>query len=334
MSGIADFVAAAERAAELPGSSTADLRVGPATVRVELAGPLLTDLLRRGLLEADATVERPGAHLYAFETAASGVPAPPPPWPVEAFDGRRHEIDGFIDPPEIATFDIDHSTLNYWDERAAAGVQWFRDAASMMPGEGGAPLRNLLRWALSAQDVHLLHVASATGVLFGGPGGAGKSTSSLACALAGEPFTSDDFTAVTLGEEPTAHAVFACIKATDETLALLDGLSEIGEHAGRDWRGKLRIDVRGTITRSQRIHAVVLPEQAERTGEPRPVDAVDALRRLTGGSLPVMVGGMAETMAGMRELLERVPSYVLPVGPDTENIAPAVAALAPAGSAS
>lgn len=333
MSSIGDFTAAARRSGESTSTEVVEVEVAGLGVQVTLAGEPMIDTLRRGLLAAETPLSEIHAELYAFESAHSGVQPPPPPWPATAFDGRRQEIAGFTEPPLIANYSIDHASLSFWDEDARAGVQWFRDSALMAPGEGGAPMRNLLRWALAARGAHLLHCASAGGILFGGPGGAGKSTSSLSMALAGLDFTSDDFSVVTLDDDgPAAHAVYACIKATDSTLELLPELAGFGEDAGRDWRGKLRRDVRERITRSQPIHAVVLPEVAERVGVPRAVSSGEALRRLTGGSLPVMVGGMARTIAGMRALLDQVPAYSLPVGPDTENIALAVAPLVAAGS--
>lgn len=319
MSTISDFVRAAKTAGERSESVVIEVEAGPG-VRVEFCGTPVISALSGALLPAEATVRRPAATLYCFESAASGVAPPAPPWPEAAFSSQRQEVAGFTEPPEIATYDLEHATLSYWDETAATGVQWFRDAAQMMPAEPGAPLRNLLRWALAPHGAHMLHLGAAGGVLFGGPGGAGKSTSSLACALAGAPFTSDDFTVVTLGEKPMAHAVYSCVKATDSTLELLPELKGFGSPSGRDWRDKLRLDVSDRIERAQPVSAVVLPERAERTGTPQPIAPSAALARLTGGSLPVMLGGMRRTLAAMRELLERLPVYSLEVGPDVERI--------------
>lgn len=333
MTSVADFVAAAESAREREPAACVDVAAGELRVRVELIGEEVIAMLKRGLLACDDTSANPAARIYAFESATSGVMPPKPPWPAQSFKGPRQEIPGFTDPPQLAVYDIEHATLAYYDERANAGVQWFRDGGQMAPGEGGAPLRNLLRWSMGAHGAHMLHLATAGGVLIGGPGGAGKSTTSLNCALAGLDFTSDDFSVVTLGERPVSHGVYSCIKVTDAALALLPEIANFGEAAGLDWRGKHRIDLRSRITRSQEVHAIVLPELAERTGAPVPLAPAEALRRLTGGSMTVMTGAMQRSLAALRELLERLPAYTLEVGPDLERIPDAIAELGAARSA-
>lgn len=333
MTSVPDFVAAAEAARERAPGACVDVAAGDLRVRVELIGEDVIAMLKRGLLACDDVSPDPAARIYAFESAASGVMPPKPPWPAQSFEGPRQEIPGFTDPPQLAVYDIEHATLAYYDERANAGVQWFRDGSQMAPGEGGAPLRNLLRWSMGAHGAHMLHLATAGGVLIGGPGGAGKSTTSLNCALAGLGFTSDDFSVVTLGDRPVSHAVYSCIKVTDAALELLPALANFGEAAGLDWRGKHRIDLRSRITRSQEVRAIVLPVRAERTGAPVPLAPAEALRRLTGGSMTVMTGAMQRSLAALRELLERLPAYTLEVGPDLERIPQAIAELGAVGSA-
>ncbi len=333
MSTIDDFVAAARSAREVVPNEGVDLDAAGLRIRINLCGTKIVPVLGRGLLSSPP-VGSPDSELFAFDSTESGVPLPPPPWPAAAFHGRRQEIPGYVDPPRLAIYDLEHATLSYYDEDAASGVQWFRDAEKMMPGEGGSPLRNLLRWAYGQHDAHMLHLASACGVLIGGPGGAGKSTSSLACAIAGEAFTSDDFTLVTLGDTgPIAHAVYSCVKVTDSTLELLPGLAELGEPAGLDWRAKHRFDLSDVIVRSQAVRAIVLPELGERTGSPRPVAPAEALRRLTGGSLSVMTGALGRSLAAISALLDELPAYALTVGPDIDRIPGVLRELGAVGAA-
>lgn len=333
VSAIAQFADAALLATDRVGGRTVDLRAGGLTVRIQLAGERICATLAPGVLTSPSGEQHADSRLFVFDSASSGVGPPQPPWPQSAFDGRREEIHGFTEPPRIAIYNLEYATLSYYDELEATGVQWFRDAAQMMPGEGGSPLRNLLRWAFGQHGAHMLHMASASGVLLGGHGGAGKSTSSLACALAGGVFTSDDFTLVTLDDRPRAHAVYSHVKATDETLTLLPGIEELGVANGRDWNDKLRIDVSSAITRSQDVNAIVLPERATRTGRPREIAPAEALRRLTGGSLLVMTGALGRSMAAIGRLLELLPAYVLPVGPDTDRVVDEIAALGAIGAA-
>jgi hypothetical protein len=321
---IADFVEASREAAT--SSPSASLSISPAglTIRINLAGSTLIDQLQPGLLTGEG---EPVAELHAFDSAGTGVAPPSPPWPTEAFKGERSEIAGFNDPPQLATYDQEYATLSFYDEDAAAGVQWFRDAGSIPPWEGGAPLRNLIRWALAPHGAHMIHAASVGGALITGPGGAGKSTTSLACALAGLPFTSDDFSVITTNSVPTAHACFAYAKATPETYELLPALEQFATAAQKDWRGKSRLKIASRITRSQEISAIVLLARAEKTGKPRKLDPPEALRRISAGNLTLMPGATSRTLAALAELVAQLPAYELAVGPDVAAIPEAIAAL-------
>lgn len=334
LSAVDEFVDAARSAAEAVPSRSIEIAPGGVGVRITLVGQRVIDELAGGLL-VDSAVERllePELEYFVFDSTESGVRPPRPPWPPSAFGEQRPEIAGFAEPPRIALFDVEYSTLFFYDEDAGAGVQWIRDSRRIGPGEGGAPLRNLLRWGLAAHDLHFSHLATVGGVLLGGAGGAGKSTTSLVCALAGMPFTADDFSAFRLGAEPTSHAVFAYAKANEDTLALIPGLREFGRSAGIDWHVKHRLNLSERIVPSQKVRAIVLPKVAAKTGSPVPVRPAEALRRLTSGSLIVMQGGVQRSLTALRELVEVLPAYELEVGPDIEAIPHAVAAAAEKGS--
>lgn len=327
MTAVAEFVAAARRARETAPSRTIDVAPAGVGLRVNFAGATVSEELPPGLLPADGAAQA-RAELWAFDSDETGVAPPTPPWPTSAFQSGRPEIVGFSEPPRLAAYHHEHATLSFYDEDAAAGVQWFRSAKTMSPWEGGAPVRDLLRWSLAPHGAHLTHAATAGGVLLCGASGAGKSTTSLACLLAGLPFTADDYSVLTVeGDRVFSHAVYSHAKATPETMQLLPGLEEFAAGARRDWRGKLRLPVAGRIARSQEVRAVVLPVLAEATGEPSPVDADEALRRVTAGNIAVMLGATQRSFAAIAAVLERLPAYELPCGPDPLEAAACIAEL-------
>jgi hypothetical protein len=176
--------------------------------------------------------------------------------------------------------------------------------------------------------VHVLHAAAAGGVLLCGMSGAGKSTTSLVCLLAGLAFTADDHCAVRITDDGvTADAIFAFARATPPTMQLLPGLADFAADEQLDWNNKRRLYVTERIERSQPINAIVLPVRAEKTGTPRELDAHEALRRLTVGNLLLMPGATGRTLAALKDLLELLPAYELPVGSDTEVVADEIARL-------
>jgi hypothetical protein len=333
----ADYVArladVARAAAAGAPQRTVTLRPAGVPVRVHLAGAELIDALAPGMLEASIEAgERAAIELWAFDAAGTGRSAPPPPWATSDYL-QREEIAGWTRPPRLASYSAEYATLSVADTDAGLGVQWLRDASAMAPWEGGAPLRSILRWTLARHGVHLIHAAAVgtgtDGVLLLGSGGAGKSTTALACLQAGMALVADDYTLVRPGAPPTAHPAFAIAKAGPAALELLGGtdLHARADGARVDWRGKLRLPVADVICPSLALRAVVLPRVARRTGTPVPFSGREALRTITVSTLLQLPGDSAATLAVLRELLATLPVYTLEVGPDVAAIPEAIGAL-------
>jgi hypothetical protein len=327
------------RAAEADGPAlTLTLRPAGVPVRVHLAGEELIDRLAPGLLEGLVEAgDGPAIELWAFDGVGTGRSAPPPPWGPRDYL-QREEIAGWTRPPRLASYSTDYATLSVADTDAGLGIQWLRDATAMAPWEGGAPLRSILRWTLARHGVQLIHAAAvgteAGGVLLLGAGGAGKSTSALACLQAGMALVSDDYTLVRPGAVPTAHPAFAIAKAGSASLALLGGgLDARAAGARLDWRGKRRLRIADVVCDALALRAVVLPRVAQRTGAAVPCDGREALRTVAVSTLLQLPGDGATTLAVLRELLATLPVYTLEVGPDVEAIPEAIGALIEAEAA-
>jgi hypothetical protein len=323
------------RAAMAAGPArTLTLRPAGVPVRVHLAGEELIDRLAPGMLEGLIVAdERPAVELWAFDGAGSGRAAPRPPWGPDDYL-QREEIAGWTRPPRLASYSNDYATLSVAATEAGLGVQWLRDATVMAPWEGGAPLRSILRWTLARHGAHLIHAAAvgtgADGVLLLGSGGAGKSTTALACLQAGMALVSDDYTLIRPGSPPTAHPAFAIAKAGAASLELLGGGGDLPARAAGarvDWRGKLRLPIADVVCPSLALRAVVLPHVAEQTGAPVRVSGREALRTIAVSTLLQLPGDSATTLTVLRELLATLPVYTLDVGPDVAAIPEAISAL-------
>jgi hypothetical protein len=333
-----DFV---DRLVDVARAAVADgpartLALSPAgvPVRVHLAGAELIDRLAPGMLEGSIEgADVPVIDLWAFDGAGTGRAAPPPPWGPQDYL-QREEIAGWTRPPHLASYSTDYSTLSVADTASGRGVQWLRDASAMAPWEGGAPLRSILRWTLERHGVHLIHAAAvgngADGVLLLGSGGAGKSTTALACLQAGMALVADDYTLVRPGSPPTAHPAFAIAKAAPASLELLGGGEDLATRAVGarvDWRGKLRLPIADVVCPSLALRAIVLPRVARRTGTPVPFSGREALRSVAVSTLLQLPGDSATTLSVLRELLTALPVYALDVGPDVAAIPEAIGEL-------
>ncbi len=292
--------AAAAQARDAAGAQELQLRIGDVAVRLRIAGAPLADRLLPALapLAAPATDggAPPALDITAFDTAASGVGLPAPPWPAGAYrpgDG----IEGFGGDGYEVAYALDPGVLSLADTAGGRGFFWTRDAAALPRWETGAPLRTLLRLALRGRGLQLVHGAvvgdERGGVLLAGAGGSGKSTSALACALAGIGFLGDDY--CVLEPDPArAHALYALGKAGPASLRLLPELAGALVPGGPTPEGKELIDVSaaraGALQHTAPLAAIVLPRVGAVTGAPERIGAAQALVAIAPTNLKLCAG--------------------------------------------
>ena len=112
------------------------------------------------------------------------------------------------------------------------GEAWFAvgTPAALTHGERGAPFRLVFHWMGSPRGRVLAHAGAVgldgAGVLLVGPGGVGKSSTSLACAEAGFDYAADDYCLVSAEPTPTAFCLYATGKVKPVDLPLYPGLRD------------------------------------------------------------------------------------------------------------
>jgi hypothetical protein len=193
------------------------------------------------------------------------------------------------------------------------------------------PASFALAAALSGPRSQVLHAGAVAhdgaAALLVGVGGVGKSTTALACALAGADFLGDDLVLVEAGAPggagPTVHCMFATAKLNaDSALALGVG----------DWtpigvtpKNKTVVAVRDrlSVISAAPVAALVLLAPPV-TGRPRPqpVRAAEAMSLVMPSSIPVAcrTGSPADLLAVVAALARRVPAYRLPVSWDLDAL--------------
>ena len=219
------------------GAIVHDLRLGGAHVRLRLAGdaldPVLVPALRHARIPTPA--REPDLTIDAWDDLSTGVRPPAFPWRPE--DVReRGEIQGFNNAAIRTLYHAggpgpgrDFHALSMVD--TVVRTAWFSVAsAECVPWyERAAPLRAILHLGLHAPGRLLVHAAAlgrgGTGMLLAGPAGSGKSTTALACVLAGLDYCGDDYVVLDLrGATPTAHSIYGTAKVVPSTAALLPEL--------------------------------------------------------------------------------------------------------------
>lgn len=368
--------AATERG-DLAGGQLAQLRrrfdlaaraVGGAVERdLEMAG------LRLRLRFAGESIERvflpPFEHLAvaadgvpeltisSFDTASSGIEAPPPAWePFDAAPGTNPVAR--LRSERVSVLAAAGSGTQTAAE-PAVGQAFFHlpDAGKVPASERAAPLRDALQLLMAARSRWMTHAGAVgrdgRGVLLVGRGGSGKSTLALSCALAGMEIVADDYVLLEPGPPPLAHAMQSTVKLTEDSAKRLGITATLLDPAGFDptleGPKKALVDIRtlapGQMRRQLKICALVAPTlppltsplvphtetkgEVSTSGSPggallRPVSAGEGLRAVAPST--IVQSGLAggHSLAALAGLVRQVPSYALELSPDPAANAAAV----------
>jgi hypothetical protein len=218
-------------------------------------------------------------------------------------------------------------TRTAFDRIDSTIVGWVGDAERLTQYEAGRPLHTaLLLWHRDQgmQAVHAGLVARGRdGVLFGGAGGAGKTTTAVTCLAAGFKFLADDY----VGLEETRDGRFvghSLYSSSHFDPAHLKRFPHLLRHA---LPGSLPIEDKslvlladlfpGGFAASATIRAVALPVVRD-VAAPRlrPARRSEALLRLAPSSILLLphAGVSGDGFAKMARLLESLPVYWLELG--------------------
>jgi len=231
-------------------------------------------------------------------------------------------------------------TRTGFDRKGRRIVGWIGDAARLTQYEVGRPLHSeLLLWHRD-RGLQALHAGlvgrEGEGILLGGPGGSGKSTTALACLQAGMAYLSDDYVVLdqNAGGLPVCHGVYCSAHVEPkhlERFPMLQSYAIPGRLAREDKSLILLSDLPGAVLRaSVRLRAIVLPRvvDAEFTGF-QPASRPRALLRLAPSSLGLLPfpEALSDGFRTLTALVDRVPAFWLDLGRDLDQIPRAVSEL-------
>jgi hypothetical protein len=290
-------------------------------IRVAFAGAAVADGLMPPLERlASAPSEPVSARFYMWDSESSGTPAPqlPPPWAPDdaALNGGRPRY------RTVYSLAGDRpGSISVFDTEARIGHVWVRSLSDVRWHERLAPLRTPLHWALASPDRFLAH-GSAVGhrgraVLLTGRGGAGKTTTTLACVDAGLDFVGDNYLLLDLaGAVPRVYGLYGGARFWPGTLERLPHYKPLATRAAPE--EKLSIEVArhrpGRLATGLPVSAVVVPRvigAGPTTIAPcSPVEALLGLAPASVINLPRTDNGFS----GMSRLVRSVPTFQLTLG--------------------
>ena len=305
------------------GRQELELSLAGMGVRIEVAGTALAGLITPALeVHRGAPSAPPALAIRAWDCAATGVPMPPLTeslepgvrWRIARDGGTVHVL---WDGHQCLAVDLDAR-----EARVAVA-----DADELPWWERGAPLRQVLTWAVAEHGRRLVHVAAvgrpAGVLLLGAPGGHGKSSTAVSALLAGHHFLGDDLCLLT--DDDRVHPLYGTVKVAPDQLPILDPGGRLAPHVIHDasahgTTGDKTIAVASRVApelmlRSAPVAALVVPSIDGPPGVD-PISPAIALRQLAPTSMMMQRGDGSDDLAALAAFVRRTPCFRLGLSPD------------------
>ncbi|MGK2949392.1 MAG: hypothetical protein ACSLFP_12505, partial [Acidimicrobiales bacterium] len=294
-----------------------DLTIAGVRVRLELAGDRLCEAVLPALeLHPRTHHDRADVHLRAYDSAGTGVPMPALPTREQQRLVEWHDDDG----TKVVWAWHPHVGISMLADPGPRGVGHLAavdDATTLPWWEHGAPLRQLLLWAMRDRQRYFVHAAAVGrpegAVLLAGPGGIGKSSTAVSCVLGGLGYLGDDYCVLTMHEGPRVHAVYGTAKLRPDQLALVDAVDGLDRQVllrpSADDSKVILLPVRWApelVVQQAPIAAVMVPSQGGVPGI-EPLSPAAALRHLAPTSLLQLAGPGTDDFRALAELVRTVP---------------------------
>lgn len=300
-------------------------------IRIRVAGAGLADDIFRAFSHLEREPDEAGpaltVDLWDEGETGVGVEGLAPSGDLNDHGETYASDDGFV----VVTARPQTRTALQRVERRLVG--WIADHGRLTQYELGRPLHSeLMLWHKDrgVQAIHAGLVArNGEGVLFGGPGGAGKSTTALTCLKAGFEYMADDYVALEARPDGAydGHSLFCSTHLEPNHLQKFPYLRPHaipGRLPREDKSLVLLSDVLPDgLSRKARIRAVALPRvvDADRPAV-RPATTIEALLRLAPSSLILLpyAGVAAGEFEKLSTFLETIPKYWLELGRSMDEI--------------
>jgi hypothetical protein len=276
---------------------------------------------------------QPVLHIELWDGLASGMERP-----IGDLRDAYEDISPFGD--GILTRSTGSEYLGYQTPRACTLMDtkshniigWVSSAEELSRSEIGKPLQPILfAWynLRGIQPVHAGLIAHGQqGVLIGGAGGSGKSTTSLLCVQAGFSYLADDYIGLppVSGHGQTAYSLYSSLWLEEEHSKRFESLLANRMSGQLSGEVKVPFGIAEAFPKSMAsrctVRAVVLPQVAHiSVSRLRQATTAEALLKLAPSSvlqLPFIQPGKA--LQRIAEMLRCVPSFWLDLGTDFDSI--------------
>jgi hypothetical protein len=206
----------------------------------------------------------------------------------------------------------------FFDCRSRIGIQLSASCSDLPKWDSAAPLRRHLHWLLEDRGLRLTHAATlglqGCGLLLFGPGGVGKSGTTLAGLAEGLSTVGDDYVAISWGTDLFARPLYRILKQDAEGIGRIPCLRKMVAHLSANWQGKIELNADevfpGAMVDELALHAVLLPRVVHATVPAiHAVSPAMALRALLSSNVHQHLGEKEIGMTHFAGLLRRLPCY-------------------------
>ncbi|KAB2661662.1 MAG: serine kinase [Verrucomicrobia bacterium] len=334
------FAAARDAFAEAVGrarrSVIHDRLVGGRHVRLHFANEALVPILTPALAHHPHPPPEsvPQLTVHVWDSLSTGLRASPLDWLPEDLPPTPEVrvSDGSM----LLVFTTTSGILRLLNLPEKVALYWAADPQQVSDVERSTPFLLFLQGLLRGPETQVVHgaaVGTPEGcVLLAGRGGAGKSTSALACLVAGMRYVGDDYCLLSRRPEPRAFNLFNSGKLNGDSLARLPQLIPHVVNPARKPGEKavffFREDWGDQLAPSLPIRAVLLPRvTGGRDTTLRPASAAEGIKALAPSTIFQLTGPGATTFRMLADFLRCVPCHHLLVGTDLGQIPRAIGRL-------
>lgn len=226
------------------------------------------------------------------------------------------------------TFNPVSQVLSFVDTDNGVALYDIGNIACVPYFEIAAPMRYILHWFCEKHEKTLIHAAAigteSKSVLITGPGGSGKSSTALTCALRGMDYVGDDYVVVERIDEPQVLSIYNSVKYRWDTITRMPELKQLAKKYDRtEEKGYFFFSdfSDSNIRTNMPLLGVILPVigQEKRTTF-IPEQSQKILLNLAASTIFQMPGSGNSTLKNIISILENLPFYRMSLGTEPEEI--------------
>lgn len=299
-------------------SQKLDIKIADVLIRIHTASQELRDFIYPALeWQAHYSDHNPDIEIFAIE----GLETVKLPWSIDEY-AEGNKLRGLDSGRVLGSFDIQHKNLSIFDRNTKQGIFWTPSAINLPEWEFGAPLRNILTWALLDSGLHLVHAAAVgkkgVGVLLCGLGGSGKSTTTALCLQNGFLTAGDDYCAISVSDGPKVYGIYGLLKLVPGAMGTANLSNPQGFKERSD--GKMHYSIEASMCKSLAISSIVFTKVGNETKTITRLSRIDGLLRLMSSTLPQAIIPQSELFETMGVFTKAISAYEFEVGSDFDNV--------------